>query len=77
LGWTSLRLYLSVAEYQNAQKTITQLRIHVADGKRRLSVRVKRPVCPAQNPEASALDARTDQRNTHGAIKASQTPLPW
>lgn len=46
-------------EYQNAQKTITQLRIDVADGKRRLSVRVKRPVCTAQNSKASPLDDGT------------------
>jgi len=53
-------------EYQNAQKTITQLRIDVADGKRRLSVRVKRPVCTAQNSKASALDDGTTRADIDG-----------
>jgi prophage endopeptidase len=41
-------------EYQNAQKTITQLRADVADGKRRLSIRIKQPVCAAKDSKTPA-----------------------
>ena len=53
-------------EYQNAQKTITQLRADVADGKRRLSVRVKQPVCTAKDAKTPSLDNGTARAELDG-----------
>ncbi|WP_050981600.1 lysis system i-spanin subunit Rz [Advenella kashmirensis] len=53
-------------EYQNAQKTIAQLRTDVADGKRRLSIRVKQPICASKDAEASRLDNGTARADIDG-----------
>jgi len=53
-------------EYQNAQKTITQLRADVADGKRRLSIRVKQPVCAAKDAKATGVDNGTTRADIDG-----------
>lgn len=53
-------------EYQNAQKTIAQLRADVAAGNRRLSVRVRQPVCSAKDAKAPGLDDGTTRADLDG-----------
>jgi len=53
-------------EYQNAQKTITQLRADVAAGNRRLSVRVRQPVCTAKDAKATGVDTGTARADIDG-----------
>jgi len=60
-------------EYQNAQKTITQLRADVAVGNRRLSVRVRQPVCTAKDAKASGLDNGTARADIDG--QDAQDPI--
>jgi len=50
---------LRTEENRNAQKIEAQLRADVADGKRRLSIRIKQPVCTAKDAKAPGLDNGT------------------
>src|SRR5690606_3689124 len=47
---------LRTEENRNAQKVEAQLRADVADGKRRLSMRVTQPVCTAKDAKTTGLD---------------------
>jgi len=53
-------------EYQNAQKTIAQLRADVAAGNRRLSVRIKQPVGTAKDAKTTSLDNGTARADIDG-----------
>lgn len=53
-------------EHQNAQKTIAQLRADVADGKRRLSICVKQPVCSAKDAKTASVDNGTTLADIDG-----------
>ena len=50
-------------ELRDAQKTIDHLRASLAAGRRRLSVRIKRPVCPAQDTKAAGLTMERHEPN--------------
>ena len=53
-------------ELRDAQKTIERLRADLAAGRRRLSVRVKRPVCPAKDTKTAGLDHGTTRAELDG-----------
>lgn len=53
-------------ENRDAQKRENRLPADLASADRRLSVRVKRPVCPAKDSEASALDNGTARAELDG-----------
>lgn len=53
-------------DYQNAQKTITQLRADVAADNRRLSVRVRQPVCTAKDAKTTGVDNGTTRADIEG-----------
>lgn len=60
---------LDIKHYEgmrNAQKTIERLRADLATGRRRLSVRVKPPVCPAQDTKTAGLDHGTARAELDG-----------
>lgn len=50
---------LRTEENRHAQKIEAQLRADVADGKRRLSIRVKQPVCTAKDAKTASVDYGT------------------
>lgn len=53
-------------ENRNAQKIEAQLRADVAAGIRRLSVRVKRPVCTAKDTKTASMDNGTARADIDG-----------
>lgn len=53
-------------ENRNAQKIEVQLRADVADGKRRLSIRVKQPVCAAKDTKTASVDHGTARADIDG-----------
>ena len=53
-------------ENRNAQKIEAQLRADVAAGIRRLSVRVKQPVCAAKDAKATGVDNGTTRADIDG-----------
>lgn len=53
-------------ELRDAQNTIERLRADLAAGRRRLSVRVKHPVCPAQDTKTAGLDHGTTRAELDG-----------
>src|SRR5690606_147588 len=57
---------LRTEENRNAQKIEAQLRADVADGKRRLSIRVKQPVCTANDTKATGVDNGTSRADIDG-----------
>ncbi len=59
---------LRIQENRNAQKIEAQLRADVADGKHLLSVRVKRPICPAQATKTAVLDDGTTRAELDGQV---------
>ncbi|MHC8945930.1 lysis system i-spanin subunit Rz [Advenella incenata] len=57
---------LRTEENRNAQKIEAQLRADVADGKRRLSIRVKQPVCAAKDAKTASLNNGTTRADIDG-----------
>lgn len=57
---------LRTEENRNAQKIEAQLRADVAAGKRRLSIRVKQPVCTAKDAKSTGLDHGTTRADIDG-----------
>ncbi|MGX9936236.1 lysis system i-spanin subunit Rz [Advenella kashmirensis] len=57
---------LRTEENRNAQKIEAQLRADVAAGLRRLSVRVKQPVCTAKDSKTASLDNGTTRADIDG-----------
>lgn len=57
---------LRTEENRNAQKIEAQLRADVADGKRRLSIRLKQPVCTAKDAKTPGLDNGTTRADIDG-----------
>ena len=57
---------LRTEENRNAQKIEAQLRADVAAGIRRLSVRVKQPVCTAKESKTASLDNGTSRADIDG-----------
>jgi prophage endopeptidase len=57
---------LRTEENRNAQKIEAQLRADVADGKRRLSIRIKQPVCTAKDAKTTGLDNGTTRADING-----------
>ena len=57
---------LRTEENRNAQKIEAQLRADVAAGNRRLSVRIKRPICTPKDTKASSLDNGTTRAELDG-----------
>ncbi len=57
---------LRTEENRNAQKIEAQLRADVAAGIRRLSVRVKQPVCTAKDTKTASLDNGTTRADIDG-----------
>jgi prophage endopeptidase len=55
-------------ELRDAQKTIDRLRADFAAGRRRLSVRVKRPVCPAHDTKTAGLDYGATRAELDGQV---------
>ncbi|MGD9663797.1 MAG: lysis system i-spanin subunit Rz [Novosphingobium sp.] len=53
-------------KFQIAQTTINRLRADVAAGRKRLSVKVKSPVCPKADPGTTGLDDGTTRAELDG-----------
>jgi len=59
---------LRTEENRNAQKIEAQLRADVADGKRRLSIRVKQPVCTTKDAKTASVDYGTTRADIDGQV---------
>lgn len=59
---------LRTEENRNAQKMEARLHADVAAGNRRLSVRIKRPVCTAKDAKTAGLDNGTARADIDGPV---------